>query len=144
MGSRRVLRQPERVSRRGRHGDGFRDIAGVEQPALAGISGICTSQAVGLQLEDVARCWRYAEDRLQMMPPLMGHDHDGREVADASAVARTIPRIGARDRARGAVRTKAWWVPLVRGILLILIGVLTFIAPATTACTCAAIRVLSR
>ena len=62
MGTRRVLRQPQRVSRRGRHGDGFRDIAGIEQPALAGIAGIGARQTVGLQLERVARTRRDAEE----------------------------------------------------------------------------------
>ena len=48
MRTRRVLRQAQRVSRRGRHGNGFRDIAGIKQTALPGIAGIGASQTVGL------------------------------------------------------------------------------------------------
>jgi hypothetical protein len=46
--ARRVLRQPQRVCRRRRHGARFRDIAGIKQTALPGIAGIGASQTVGL------------------------------------------------------------------------------------------------
>jgi hypothetical protein len=48
VGPRRTLWQPQRVSRRDRHGDGFRDIAGIKQTALPGIAGRGARQTVGV------------------------------------------------------------------------------------------------
>jgi hypothetical protein len=97
VGPRRVLRQPQRVSRRGRHRDGFRDISGVEQTALAGIAGMGPRQTVGLQLERVARCRCEPEERFQVMAPLMSQDHNGCEVANAPTM-RGQPHWGVVDR----------------------------------------------
>jgi hypothetical protein len=83
VGPRRVLWQPQRVSRRSRHSDGFRDIAGIQQTALPGITGIGTRETVGVQLDRVARSRCKAEERLHVMTPLMGHDDDRGKVADA-------------------------------------------------------------
>ena len=84
----------------------LRGIAEIKQTALARIAGIGPRQTVGVQFERIAWTRRDAEERLQVMAPLMGQDHVGGGTPWMETDSTRLPRLlvvsaGRRGALRG-------------------------------------------